>query len=457
MPGQTRIHTELSLMEVELNSLDWVYLAEGNRHVVCRYRARDGAERDPSLSGHVLRLVKQNRTMNSTRVMQLSSLVSDRILNPFWGFCAIPPSRLVSVSSSFVTELRTRILPHRPLHRTEYDLDELAEYCELIQDVTLSFEYYFPNHNFASTLSVEIKVKCGLKSCSAFITEENAIKRLYSRFQIKQKFKSASKGVCPSDYDPADLCSGERDRVAAALRSLCENPQNNFAVWRNGVSSCQTDLDASNMPVIVEALSAVLSSEQKVVLTRLQLLQSFDALESEGAACVFNRLVNLVGSSYESEQLLLESIDERILTQAERIFCSDGAEPFSPPWAAISTLFQLSKSEMHEGLLADATSLVDSMNREECVLALQLWLLALAAKDASLVVNLAFVQQHATITTTGQGLGWGVVHITGADSCIAYSMSIVDMGIKDPAKCRGKIEMEEREKNHALSHRQRLP
>jgi hypothetical protein len=299
-------------------------------------------------------------------------------------------------------------------------------------------EHYFPNHNVASTLSVELKVKCGLKSCSAFIGEENAVKRLYSRFQIKQKDKIAMKGAFPSDYDPADLCSGERDRIAAALKSLCENPQNNLSIWRNGVSSCLADMNESKISMIVEALSAVLSSEQKVVLTRLQLLQSFDVLESEGAACIFNRLENLVGSRYESEQLLLESIDESILTRAERMSCSlDGTEPFSPPWTAISTLFQLSKSETHEGLLANATRLVDSMNREECVLALQLWLLALAAKDASLMVNLTFMQKHATISTNDPGLGWGVVEITGTDSCVAYSLSIVDMGIKDPEKCRG--------------------
>ena len=425
-------------MEVELNSLDWAYMGEGNRHVVCRYCAKDGTSWDPSLSGHVLRLVKRNRSINSTLVMKMSSLVSDRVLNPFWGFGAVPQSRLVPVSRSFVIELRERILPLRPPHRTEYDLDELAEYCELIQDATLSLEHYFPNHNVASTLSVELKVKCGLKSCSAFIGEENAVKRLYSRFQIKQKDKIAIKGAFPSDYDPADLCSGERDRIAAALKSLCENPQNNLSIWRNGVSSCLADMNESKFSMIVEALSAVLSSEQKVVLTRLQLLQSFDVLESEGAACIFNRLENLVGSSYESEQLLLESIDENILTHAERMSCSlDGTEPFSPPWTAISTLFQLSKSETHEGLLANATRLVDSMNREECVLALQLWLLALAAKDASLMVNLTFMQKHATISTNDPGLGWGVVEITGTDSCVAYSLSIVDMGIKDPEKCRG--------------------
>ncbi|KAK4342499.1 hypothetical protein RND71_038315 [Anisodus tanguticus] len=79
------------------------------------------------------------------------------------------------------------------------------------------------------------KPKCGFLPHSEFITEDNAIKRSVTRFQMHQALKLNQEKISEvSAYDPLDLFSGSRDRVCKAINNLFRTPQNNFRVFLDG-------------------------------------------------------------------------------------------------------------------------------------------------------------------------------------------------------------------------------
>jgi len=88
---------------------------------------------------------------------------------------------------------------------------------------------------------------------------------------------------------------------------------------------------------------------------------------------------------------------------------------------------------------------VGALTVSEAILLLQLWLLALAAKDASLIVSLSPIKspRPSEIQATERGAGWITANLGQDSVAVAYSLGLVDFGLKHPRKCWA---LEKREK-----------
>ena len=422
-----------------LRARDWEYVGEGNLHLVCRYNPTDGSEY-VHFKGKVLRLTKEVDYVIALRSQELSSTISTNILNPFFGSDIVVESELVPLPFGFISELSVLVHECRPALRRQKSLNEEAKYGEVMFDATRLFRVASLS-NHVEAVSVDLKVKCGLKSSSPFVTPGRSIKQEYGRFHVMQLYKSVLSGAEVSTYDPCDLCSGCKARVGAALKCLATTPQNNFSIQSQSQGQDQTSSGIfSNADVLVDALSTILSSEHETVLQRLQLLQSFDLIDIEGAACIFERLKKQLSSSVDALEVFMcdsfRDFDYSLLTGLEEAIGGvRGAGNVVSE--TLETLLSLRTSRHDEDRQLRALEWVETLTVQDSVALLQLWLLALAAKDTSLVVALAVVEPSVLLTQVATA-NCGFINLTTMDErkvVIAYNLALVDFGLKHPRKC----------------------
>eukprot|EP01034_Spumella_vulgaris_P022156 gene22156-28263_t len=288
-----------------------------------------------------------------------------------------------------------------------------------------------------------------------------------------------------SQYNPCDLCSMDKTKVCSALRALVDSPQNNLRVCMDGhhvfgwdkdttegdladvcgqflLDDSTVDNSASLSP-IVDLMGSILCAEN--TLQRLEQMQSLDLLDVEGAALVFERLVVLTdGDHAEAERLLTKSlltpIDGDLLHSITQYVT--GSEQFDsstcPPIIMSLTALRISSvvpSDVAEQHRSSALSLVNLITTNDCLLLLTLWMLALVAKDASVIVSLVrvttdggsfsadadakLVGNHSLLKQTATAAGLIRVHRASHSSCdttdlsgevFAYCLSLVDVGPK---------------------------
>jgi len=451
-----------------LRTRDWHWIGEGNLHVVCRYRPVDGKV-DPQFYGKVLRLTKEEDYNSARRVQVLSKELAANALNPFFGWDAVIVAELIPLPSGFLSELAELLFHSRPLCRRSRALNLDACFGELMHDATKPFRLVgcdCDQEKDDPAVSIELKVKCGLKSASPFVPSSRNIKRHNSRYQIMQLFKKLAKNPHSEDeciksvsaYDPCDLCSGESERVRSAIVALLSNPnpQNNLQLIFNDddINSRPKHGPLFSPEVIADALSEILASHREPILGRLQELQSFDMLDVEGAACVFDRLKTLSGSTEAAEEAIIEAVcnfDLKILQSMEHALAKVEAVPQSPEEFELLRRAALLNSKHRscndEELNVHAQQFALSLTAQDAVILLQLWLLALAAKDASLIISLSIVNDTSPILNCLPVKGTGYVKREtrdGSGVIIAYSLALVDFGLKSPRKC-WTLEEKERE------------
>ena len=377
-----------------------------------------------------------------------------------------------------------------------------------------------------NTLSFELKVKGGLKIRSPFIPRDRGIKLFKSRFWVMQRHKAFLRGTPSlskiSYYDPSNVCSQNYCKVRSELGCLLRNPQNNFKVVFNGQycfgedlennnslheacndfiyekSSCNDGRSTSrsshceNSTEIVESmLSSILCYEP--ILARLETMQALDLIDVEGAANIFTHLETCLGSRNEAitaiKSALLQPLDPDLYFAAEALRASnkvDSSKKLSTlqsEHAAILSLPTIVKRLWDLQIYEDMSPSTITQHREkaadaiseasptDALLLLKLWMLALIAKDASVLVSMkvisadnAEVSAGECMPSTGSDfevtlsngkhcgmLTTALTHVAAA-RCgrdkpllrVAYSVGLVDIGVKAIEKCWLKDHEEER-------------
>jgi len=211
-----------------------------------------------------------------------------------------------------------------------------------------------------------------------------------------------------------------------------------------------------NRDLVQNLLSVILCQED--VLQKLERVQAADILDVEGASVVFDRLTDLTGSRDEAALLIdkavLEPFDINIqeFVETRQDACTSKALPFLQVLESLQNLEVQDSSEDGGDMshlsrrlqvaYEKALHWAANLDKEACITLLCLWLFALMAKDASVIVNMKVLAHHGgnvDATTRDPSVEKyqdeqyaGVVVCQGRK--IAYTIALVDTGPKDISK-----------------------
>ncbi|KAK2446420.1 Inositol-pentakisphosphate 2-kinase [Trifolium repens] len=245
-------------MEVTLSEKDaddWVYRGEGAANLVLAYigsspafigkvmRIRKAPRHDSlivttpspsSLTAHERLLWKDVDELISSSDHELASqLFVLHVMKPLLGSKFVDAGMHVQVSTGFLESVEKNVICQRPAWRV--DTAQVDMHCDYV--LIMSDHSLFARDNLASgpCISVEIKPKCGFRPVSRFVSEETAIKKRVTRFEMHQALKLHQGEISLlSEYNPLDLFSGSIERIHKAIKDLFTTPQNNFRVFMNG-------------------------------------------------------------------------------------------------------------------------------------------------------------------------------------------------------------------------------
>ncbi|CAN0162332.1 unnamed protein product, partial [Phaeothamnion confervicola] len=323
---------------------EWEYLAEGNVHVVFRYVGND-----TRLAGRALRIVKHE---GDHALAQLA--YATKVAAPLFGEHYIERSEPIVLAEAVAAKLKEGARCRRPVGRMQSDVLPWGSWAVLVDDLTMLVRPSPPPLPSSrpcagmGCLTFEIKPKVGCMPCSWLVPPAHALKHRLPRFEALQRHKLHLAEHCgesphwgahggPTLYRPADLFSGDADRVSAAITALFAAPHNKLRVFHNHVpvygGACGADAAAlelaaaavlGTLPVpspplpppspsqpvtaatdndddtserrgwvsaLVATLSTVLLSEP--LLARIITAQRLDLLDVEGAALVYERMRTL--------------------------------------------------------------------------------------------------------------------------------------------------------------------
>ncbi|CAK8569024.1 unnamed protein product [Lathyrus sativus] len=244
---------EVILKEKEAD--DWVYRGEGAANLVLSYIGSS-----PTFIGKVMRIRKASRsdppTESSTSPSALtaherylwkdvdegisssdneiaSQLFVLHVMKRLLGSKFVDAGMHVQVSRGFFESVEKNVIRQRPAWRVDTaQVDMRCDYVLVMSDHSL-FDHGNPESS--PCISVEIKPKCGFLPVSRFVSEETAIKKRVTRFEMHQALKLNQGEISlPSEYNPLDLFSGSKERIHKAIKDLFTTPQNNFRVFMNG-------------------------------------------------------------------------------------------------------------------------------------------------------------------------------------------------------------------------------
>jgi hypothetical protein len=217
-----------------------------------------------------------------------------------------------------------------------------------------------------------------------------------------------------SVYDPCDLCSRDPARIRAALTTLFQNPQNNLRICVDGEHIFGWDKPHTTEYDAVLS-SSLLGGESPInalvdlfveepILEDLEAMQALDTFfDIEGCAAILKRLANFFETSADSTKEMRDFIS--YISPME----INGELKAVYEWARslrggdttilstlncdsnilLSKLLDLAKISSVESVSSEETeNWLQSLDVEYCRVMLQLWLLALGAKDASVIVTL---------------------------------------------------------------------
>lgn len=417
----------------------WMYFAEGNHHALFRFIGRS-----EDFQHMVLRLPKDMGKSKREYSTAEEYSYYRNVSIPLIGRTYLLNMFTIEITPQFVRELQEQSFSLRPEHRrskplhcatsTAFVMKDLTQLCNCLpRSLTAA--------TWSNSVTVEIKVKCGLRSISPLA---HPLKRQLSRYAFTQyvRMAQASKGDSVpwgvyqgiSKYDPHELCSGQMTRVKEQLHHLLHNPQNNFKLSINsqhvygldmtdllvassalqGAMSCGTDAISS----LIACLAHILSTEE--LCQRLEKMQKLDSIDIEGAALVYMRLISLHNGDEDATHSVIRSA---LLAPTNN------------------------NTDFLQQNLTDAercVSWLQSCAAPECIALLRRWLLSLAACDASVVITLCPLENtnfagNSTVQEQDQA---GVVLID--EGLYAYTMKCIDIGPKPVWKIQSHIECEEK-------------
>ena len=154
--------------------------------------------------------------------------------------------------------------------------------------------------------------------------------------------------------------------------------------------------------ILLSTVASVFTKED--VAQRLLNVQKFDLIDIEGAGIIYDHLLSLLGSDEAVEALLAHSVLDMVsvlglLTQYFEASsqrepdeeCIDKTKKALPP--VIQELISM-RETLSSPSDASLTAFCVGMSEQEGAMLLNLWLIALAAKDASLIVSLHCTQKR---------------------------------------------------------------
>ncbi|KAJ1402044.1 inositol-pentakisphosphate 2-kinase [Ochromonadaceae sp. CCMP2298] len=477
---------------------DWAYVGEGKMRIAC-------ANVNPShhMFGLLLSIPKLNDTGACSVSAATGSLVSDVatitgiMKDCFTTSYLSDVLRIVQLEQSFTAELTRRLDSQRPAGRKK-DNELLLLTSALLQR---NFNHlHRPLRSYGplplrATITIELKVKSGLKSSSPFLPDDRLIKLKHSTFGLQQMYTHAkakqsedlalSWGTLGaySRYDPSKLCSRQYADVRDSLNVLLGSPRNNLRISINGRhlygwdkvdigalhrgmasahnNLCGDESVGAHLRSTLDALASLLCAED--ILERLQAMQRLDLLDAEGAALAFDRIVELAGSD-DATTVILQQL-HRPIQPSLFAFALQGLS-LAPPVDCPPIVVELVRLKIHEGLSMEdvderrraALSLLASASMAEAALLLQLWMVALIAKDASVIVSIQRMDGPHTSAPNDAGVWEGrIVQRQSSSHCglvfppsggsqgdseevagYAYNVGIVDIGLKSVSKAKQK-------------------
>jgi hypothetical protein len=488
---------------------DWAYVGEGKMRIACA-----NVNSSHHMFGLLLSIPKL--TVACTAAVAADSLVRDVatmtcVMRECFTISYLSDVlRIVQLKQSFVAELSERLNSVRPAGRKKG-----SQEVQLLTSALLQRNFNCLYRPLRDIVTIELKVKSGLKSTSPFLPDDRLIKTKHSPFGLQQLYMHAkakqsedlsmSWGTLGaySRYDPSKLCSRQYADVRDSLNVLLGSPQNNLRISVNGrhcygwdkpdigalhsaMASCtHKDLVAGDAACVgaahltgtLDALASLLCVED--ILERLQAAQRLDLLDSEGAALAFDRIVELAGSVDAATTTVLQQL-LRPIQPSIFAFAFQGLSLSSTPPVrdCPCIVVELVRLKIHEGLSMDdidkrrrsALSLLASASMDEAALLLQLWMVALIAKDASIIVSLQCMPLGGSRTSCASsadaGVAWEAgrfgIHRQSSSHCgvvfphtregsserdseqdalgvsYVYNVGIVDIGLKSVSKAKQK-------------------
>ena len=479
-----------------IESHNWALLDEGGQHVVCQFRPED-EDISSVYSDSVLR-IRKPRDVGQVPDLDFIESYEACVNGVLYPSSSSLRSSKIILDSSFLKELSRIIQRSRPIRFQSSPLDGL-----LIGEVMPNaLKLYKKPHNagaslcgeLSSIISLEIKVKGGLPSVSPFVAGAASIKRQYGRHHLKQlaclgdstEFEEAV------SHHPIDLGSRHYDTIRLSLSDLVKRPKKVLRCYVDGglalggfsasgmpgQDACEREEEWSvlcekTLPGVPEAGEMVLSAVASVLAHEdtahcLLNVQKFDLIDIEGAGAIYDHLLSLLGSKDAVDASLLQGMLDMasLLKLLAQYFeaCSvqvQNKKNVDHIKSALPQVIQrlLSMCEdlpqpSHANMLAFCAEL----SEQEGTTLLNLWLIALAAKDASLIVSLQCAHRKVSspspvggaievkehVKQTDERCGLTVLACSGsARAEVSYTLALVDIGYKDPAKCWNKRSKEE--------------
>lgn len=478
----------LSLLEAK-NAEEWDYKGEGAANVIVAYLGTL-----PDFAGKVLRVkkaplkfLKDSHLRNKAPVLSveeqsiwsgwpevvsvnskeiLAQAYVQHIIGPLLGSEYVDPGTLIRVSEGFLDALEQQISNKRPALRIEAaKIDLQSDFALLMSDHSLFLRG--PNDT-VPCISIEIKPKCGFLPSSRFISAENHIKRLVSRFAMHQHLKfSQQKIPCISKYSPLDLFSESRDRIHQAIEGLFETPQNNLRIFLNGSlvfgglggyaeqglsNGPNSDSLARNLEYILESVIPCESGERMAflkdlvtetllrtrILTRLLAIQKMDRYDIEGAIHAYFNVIQVPchvcshSVRQEGNLNMSEKIEINPVEPIEKYMQEKYSNLHSPP---STTELPEEPTEKHtEGNFSylhsskNECSHLHSLSIEESRSIVRDYLLATTAKDCSLM--LTFQPMTHSFTEVNALDRNDVIYMSSTKRAFRYKASFIDLDVK---------------------------
>jgi hypothetical protein len=430
--------------QADLHHEEWRYLAEGNRSITFTHEPLQPS----ALQNYVLKLIKNEHRKNASEEPTIIEswlakylLGAQKLVKTHTDFSASLIKSCEAVrpqgrrkeptdSEAYACVLEPSLLKVGRVIHQAYQFDLQSEAISIEIKLKCGFKSVSP---FVGD-DRDIKRRMGK----------------YQIYQLAKYSDALEHGEHPpwgafckvSEYDPQDMLSHRREHILRALIALCRNPQNNFRLFKGNdvVFNCDSQstlgsvLQAESFDerTLIAVLSEIFLTED--LTYRIAILQSLDLLDSEGAALVYAKLLAMVGSEIAAHDMISDfdrfEIDEGLLNRLHHVLinenlcvmdaaalcaierqrrsCSDSIHSSSIHSEAtqqgsyssapiLSKLMQdlstmrvcaLTAPEEAASRRVSAHTWLDALTARECVVLLQAWLLALTAKDVSIVVAL---------------------------------------------------------------------
>jgi len=190
------------------------YVAEGRKHIVCKY-IHNNDDNAQTKCKYLLRLRKlddtyidsNNDSDDEMKRMLGNISYTDSIIRNWFGIdnydqITNSNNRVISMTSTFISSLMSSIADDRPCNRKKlntriYNYGSIEiDYCNLFKPTHVNTNTETNGTNNDNTITVELKVKCGLKCDSPLLPYDDTntdgnhdIKLRYSRYDLMQLVK----------------------------------------------------------------------------------------------------------------------------------------------------------------------------------------------------------------------------------------------------------------------------